>query len=674
MLTMLNEQVFSNNTQILTEGISSLFLILELYLLRSKNPKHWYLAGLALALTFVSRYPIGIQAIVILIAEGIFTNNGKLVKRAIIGAMPIVLLGIMIIFVKTGTFQMSIEQDTALALFPSLFYLTNSIQIWGPAIVFVPIALFFRRTYQNRQNYVFVLWFIIAMLFWSMSAANYNYRFSVQFTPAVYYLAVLGIQNILWYFKNGITKKDIVFYPIPSTVTDPKIKITSDHGQRFQTDGKLHVTADGWIIRIIAILVLLGVIAYNSILSMRTLDPFIAYSTIIPVYVLAVTIVGWFFYKNPIIKGTRETTELVSVIMPLYNQRHIITDVIDSIYQSKYKNLQVIIVDDGSTDGSGDVADKAMKKYPNLMVIHKRNEGKRKAIVDGFYASTGDYIVLIDSDSIIHENAFPELLRGLNSDDNIGAAVGCVKVWNSDKNFVTKCQDAWYDFAFNVTKSAESHFNNVLCCTGCLAAYRRDVIKSFIDKHWRSHLDKRSNKRTKGMKVSDRLKKEMASYDDSEDRALTAGVLLENKVVYVASAVAYTEVPTKFHQWAKQQLRWQKGYLRAALFLSTFFWTKHPVMSFMFYTELLSTFSTPLILVLILIYFPFGAHNLSVTFAFLTGTAVTGFLSGLDYKLRDPTSKNWKYKIIMNLLLAFVFSWLILGAIYSYRRNTWLTR
>jgi hypothetical protein len=51
-----------------------------------------------------------------------------------------------------------------------------------------------------------------------------------------------------------------------------------------------------------------------------------------------------------------------------------------------------------------------------------------------------------------------------------------------------------------------------------------------------------------------------------------------------------------------------------------------------------------------------------------------GFFEGLDYKMRDPNSKYWKYRPIMNLILAFVISWLTFSAIANYRKDVWLTR
>lgn len=94
--------------------------------------------------------------------------------------------------------------------------------------------------------------------------------------------------------------------------------------------------------------------------------------------------------------------------------------------------------------------------------------------------SKGKYIVFIDSDSIIEKDAIHEFVKAFEADPLIGGAVGHVKVLNAGTNFLTKCQDAWYDFSFNIMRTCESRLGNVTCLAGCLAAYRREAIESFI--------------------------------------------------------------------------------------------------------------------------------------------------------------------------------------------------
>lgn len=425
-------------------------------------------------------------------------------------------------------------------------------------------------------------------------------------------------------------------------------------------------------------------ISYNLQQGLELKDSLVVYSTLMPLHALLVLCVGWALYKNPA-KGNAGN-DLVSVIIPVYNQKSMIEIVLDAIYQSTYQNIEVIAVNDGSKDGTKEVLDKIVKKYPSLKVIHKKNEGKRKAVASGFYASRGEYVVLIDSDSVVDCHAIEEFMKTFDANPKIGAVVGYAKVWNQKNSFLTKCQDVWYDYAFNIHKTTESVFGAVMCCSGCLAGYRREAISDFIP-YWVKAMIHNSDDRdltsytiaTPWAKkelapIPKKLMESMAAYDDSEDRALTAQSLIEWKSAYVATAVVYTDVPDSWKGYLKQQTRWKKGYVRSNFFVSTFFWKKNPLMSLIFYLEFMTTFTAPLIALIVLFYEPVILKHFWIPAVFVTGSLLTGLAHGLDYKYRDGKTKNWKYKPIMNLIASFILSWLVFPALWNFRKNEWLTR
>ena len=195
-LTMLNPQVFFWGTQILTESLSLLFVILTLYFVKSDKKISWFLAGVTIALTFASRYPIILQSLAIFIVEFILRKNYKLASYAVMGALPIITIVVLVVLLKTGTFIVATAQDTQFTFFLSPFYLQNSINIWGIAFLLVPLAFIFRKTYSDTFNYVFIVWFFVSLIFWSSNATNHQSRFALQFTPAVYFLAILAVENI----------------------------------------------------------------------------------------------------------------------------------------------------------------------------------------------------------------------------------------------------------------------------------------------------------------------------------------------------------------------------------------------------------------------------------------------------------------------------------------------
>ena len=91
----------------------------------------------------------------------------------------------------------------------------------------------------------------------------------------------------------------------------------------------------------------------------------------------------------------------VSIIIPVYNVQKYLEDCIKSILSQTYKNIEIILVNDGSTDNSGTMCDNYKNDQYGIKVIHKTNEGVNYARRDGFQASSGEFIVFVDSDDII---------------------------------------------------------------------------------------------------------------------------------------------------------------------------------------------------------------------------------------------------------------------------------
>ena len=96
-----------------------------------------------------------------------------------------------------------------------------------------------------------------------------------------------------------------------------------------------------------------------------------------------------------------EKMPLISVIVPLYNVEEYLERCIKSILDQTYTNMEIILVDDGSTDNSGSISDKYAGKDQRIMVIHKENGGLSDARNAGLDAMTGDYVAFVDSDDFV---------------------------------------------------------------------------------------------------------------------------------------------------------------------------------------------------------------------------------------------------------------------------------
>ena len=109
--------------------------------------------------------------------------------------------------------------------------------------------------------------------------------------------------------------------------------------------------------------------------------------------------------------------ELISVIVPVYNVESYVAECIESIQNQTYMNLEIILVNDGSTDNSGDICDQYATYDERIKVIHKENAGVSAARNTGIEAANGDYIAFVDSDDYIAPNMYEDMLRILKEND-----------------------------------------------------------------------------------------------------------------------------------------------------------------------------------------------------------------------------------------------------------------
>lgn len=107
---------------------------------------------------------------------------------------------------------------------------------------------------------------------------------------------------------------------------------------------------------------------------------------------------------------------LISVIVPVYNVKKYISECIDSILAQTYNYFELILVDDGSKDGSGDICENYGKKDERIRVFHKENEGLSSARNKGIDEAVGDYICFVDSDDTLRADYLEKLYNAITVD------------------------------------------------------------------------------------------------------------------------------------------------------------------------------------------------------------------------------------------------------------------
>lgn len=120
--------------------------------------------------------------------------------------------------------------------------------------------------------------------------------------------------------------------------------------------------------------------------------------------------------------------ELISVIIPVYQVEEYLPECLDSVLGQTYHNLDIILIDDGSPDGCGQICDDYAARDARIRVIHKQNEGVARARNDGIEAARGAYISFLDSDDWIAEDAYERLYQGMQQYHADCVVGGCVNV------------------------------------------------------------------------------------------------------------------------------------------------------------------------------------------------------------------------------------------------------
>jgi cellulose synthase/poly-beta-1,6-N-acetylglucosamine synthase-like glycosyltransferase len=223
----------------------------------------------------------------------------------------------------------------------------------------------------------------------------------------------------------------------------------------------------------------------------------------------------------------------LSILIPAYNEEKVLYKAIESALEASYPNKEIIVIDDGSTDRTHQIAQSFYES--GVKVIHRPNGGKSIALNHGLLFARGEIIVIVDADSLVGKNTLVELVQPFQ-DPEVVSVAGNIKVLNR-RNLLTKCQALEYIANINVYRRALDVFGSVTVVPGALGAYRREVLEG------------------SGFYDSDTL---------VEDFDVTVKALKTGKVVQArASAIAYTEAPQTLGGFIKQRLRWYRGNFQA---------------------------------------------------------------------------------------------------------------
>ena len=171
---------------------------------------------------------------------------------------------------------------------------------------------------------------------------------------------------------------------------------------------------------------------------------------------------------------------MISVIVPVYNVEKYLEECLDSIQNQTYSNIEIILVNDGSTDNSKKICEKYCKRDSRFLLINQENQGLSAARNKGVEISTGEYIVFVDSDDIIKTNYLEKLMQYMTEDVDIVECIFTVKKMEFlDENIETTTIIFEGD-SNEAVKFFPSHTLNVNAVT---KLYRREIVEAvpYID-------------------------------------------------------------------------------------------------------------------------------------------------------------------------------------------------
>jgi hyaluronan synthase len=347
--------------------------------------------------------------------------------------------------------------------------------------------------------------------------------------------------------------------------------------------------------------------------------------------------------------------EKIAVLIPCFNEDpDLVEESIRTVLQGEGRK-QVIVIDDGSTNGVQTRLRELAAALPLALHEFPQNRGKREALhhaVTYMLDDDVDFVVTIDSDTVLEPDALVRVVEPLLCPE-IGASTGNVLLLNERQNLLTRMVGTYYWVGLNIYKQAQSVIRSVVCCSGCLAAYRAPLLREVIDEF-----------------AAQRFLGEPCTH--SVDRHLTNLVLKRGyDVVYVAEAVSWTETPATVRGFLRQQRRWKRGYIRESIYTLTYAWRCKKLL---FLQILVWDLTAP--------FLSFGLRiGLVVTVAARPAIFVTAILPSwiillliryIFVPLRAPDK-------LIGLFAYMVFYeccmyWLNLWALFTVKNRSWVTR
>jgi len=247
-------------------------------------------------------------------------------------------------------------------------------------------------------------------------------------------------------------------------------------------------------------------------------------------------------------KSDPSLNPLVSIIVPAHNEEQAIERSIQSLLEQGYPRKEIIIVDDGSTDHTYQIANEFARKGLIKLVHREVSSGKKaRAVNHGIVFARGEIVVTVDADTLMEPMALQRLIEPF-SDPRIGAVSGNVRVLNHS-NLLSKLQAYEYVLAMEMGRRFQAISGMLMIIPGAAGAIRLRLARSV------------------GLYDPDTI---------TEDFDITIKVHKTGmKVKFASNAVGWTVVPDNWRDWFRQRSRWTAGQLQTLIKHRNLFFEHH---------------------------------------------------------------------------------------------------
>lgn len=178
----------------------------------------------------------------------------------------------------------------------------------------------------------------------------------------------------------------------------------------------------------------------------------------------------------------------LSVIIPVYNTGDLLIKAVESVQNQTLNNIEVLLIDDGSSDGTEKICDELAEKYENVCVYHKKNGGVSSARNLGLDKSNGEYIAFLDADDYVDADLYENALKSIGSNDMIFFNYSMdenQKIYKVHQAALKKLCENPKDFMLFYGQNNRKFVSQDFCEDTVLSVFSVRIIyrKSFIDKN-----------------------------------------------------------------------------------------------------------------------------------------------------------------------------------------------